>query len=67
MNIVKTQDEDKLVVAFFNAKFSTWGKILAPQFVEMAKSYPQHKFVAVDVDAIPRAAYHADVTVCLII
>uniref|UniRef100_A0A0G4H8K9 Thioredoxin domain-containing protein n=1 Tax=Chromera velia CCMP2878 TaxID=1169474 RepID=A0A0G4H8K9_9ALVE len=55
------QGGEKLVVAWYNAKFSLWGKILEPEFQKMAASYPQHSFLQVDVDECPRAAYDAEV------
>eukprot|EP00919_Chromeraceae_sp_WS-2016_P065840 GHVR01155693.1.p1 GENE.GHVR01155693.1~~GHVR01155693.1.p1 ORF type:complete len:216 (+),score=37.76 GHVR01155693.1:34-681(+) len=53
--------DDRLVVTFYSASFSLWGRMLQCEFQSLSDIYPQHTFLEVDVDVCPRAAYHAEV------
>eukprot|EP00922_Rhytidocystis_sp_ex-Travisia-forbesii_P057738 GHVS01085448.1.p1 GENE.GHVS01085448.1~~GHVS01085448.1.p1 ORF type:complete len:227 (+),score=32.40 GHVS01085448.1:104-784(+) len=50
-----------LLVGFFFAQSSTPSLVLQPLFASMALDFPDASFFTVDVDVLPRAAYHADI------
>eukprot|EP00922_Rhytidocystis_sp_ex-Travisia-forbesii_P054883 GHVS01081294.1.p1 GENE.GHVS01081294.1~~GHVS01081294.1.p1 ORF type:complete len:263 (-),score=34.84 GHVS01081294.1:569-1357(-) len=52
-----------LLVFFFSAENSTSSRTIRPKFASLAADFPQVSFFSIDVDAIPRAAYHADVQI----
>jgi hypothetical protein len=50
-----------LMVGWFNAHWSTAGKLFEAEFDKLAAHYPQFTFFKCDVDEVPRAAYDAEV------
>ncbi|KAK2196690.1 Thioredoxin-like superfamily [Babesia duncani] len=52
---------DDLVITFFLAKQSTAAISILPLIETLAKEYPTNRFLVVDADLVPRAAYDADI------
>lgn len=69
IHVIKSQQEfdalklnSRVLVGYFNAKFSTPGKLQYSKFEDMAKHGGNATFFSVDVDEAPTVAYDCEVT-----
>ncbi|EEA05894.1 uncharacterized protein CMU_016430 [Cryptosporidium muris RN66] len=55
-------DPLNITTIYFSAEFSTSSLSLLNEYIELKQLYPSIKFLLVDIDECPRAAYNYDIT-----
>lgn len=56
-------DPLNITTIYFSAEFSTSSLSLLNEYIKLKQLYPSIKFLLVDIDECPRAAYNYDITV----